>query len=503
MSKTLLFTLFSFLFLFSCNDSIDSPKETSVSQNTKKRMAAEWEPALGTIIAWPLGIPHKLVVELAKDNKLFTMVPDEAAKKEAEQWYTKWGIDLQNVQFIFAPQDVDAWWLRDWGPHAVFDDGKMKLADGQYPNSTPFSGIACDADLGFIFTEKDEETGAEIVVPTTVEDMAPYKIGEAMNFEMVELPFVFTGGNVLTDGRGTAFSTCIITNENQYMGLKRADFLKKAEEFLGIDNYNIISNFEEDGIQHIDCFMKMLDEERLFVIRPPKDHALYPIYEDIVQNELSKVKNCYGRPYEIFRLDTERYEEEELAAYSNSIIINQNIYVPLFGIAQDSVALKQWKIAMPGYVVKGFEFNMAEEPKLSEQAREHYKGKIGWNSGDALHCRTRAMWDPQMLYISVDRIAKKVTEADGYSVLAKIVDYSGKGLVENELKLLWRLKGEDQWKEISLMENGENDEYSALIPQTESGTTVEYFVTAKSNSGKTETMPRTSPQGFYSFTVAQ
>ncbi len=234
MNRISIFTLFSFLLLFSCGDSKVNQKERTQIQNSNKRMAAEWEPALGTIIAWPLGIPHKLVVELAKDNKLFTMVSDESSKKEAEKWYAEWGIDLQNVQFIFAPQDVDAWWLRDWGPHAVFDDGKMKLADGQYPNSTPFSEIACDADLGFIFTEKDEETGAEIVVPTTTEDMAPYKIGEAMNFEIVELPFVFTGGNILTDGRGTAFSTCIIANENKYMGLKRAAFLKKAEEFLRV-----------------------------------------------------------------------------------------------------------------------------------------------------------------------------------------------------------------------------------------------------------------------------
>ena len=500
MSKTFFFIAFPILFLISCSESKAPQKGSASSQITEKRMAAEWEPALGTIIAWPLGIPHKLVVELAKNDKLFTMVPDESAKKEAEKWFVEWGIDLENVQFIFAPQDVDAWWLRDWGPHAVFDNGIMKLADGQYPNSTPFSGIACDAELGFIFTEKDKETGAEIIVPTTTEDMAPYKIGEAMDFEVVELPFVFTGGNVLTDGRGTAFSTCIIANENKYMGLKRNDFLKKAEEKLGIENYNIISNFEENGIQHIDCFMKILDEERLLVIRPPKDHSLFPIYEDIVQNELSKMTNYFGRPYEILRLDTERYEDEELAAYSNSIIVNQNIYVPFFGIEQDSIALKQWQDAMPGYTVNGFEFIMADEPKLSEQAREHYNGKIGWNSGDALHCRTRAMWDPQMLYISVDRIPKKVAEADGYEVRSKIIDYGKKGLIENELKLFWRLKGKDDWAEILLKNEGKND-FLAIIPRIETGNTVEYFISAKSNSGKTETMPRTSPKGFYSFSI--
>ena len=125
------------LFLFSCGESKDTSPASTPTKNLKPRMAAEWEPALGTIIAWPLGIPHKLVIELAKDNKLFTMVSDESAKKEAEEWFTNWGIDLNNVQFIFAEQSVDAWWLRDWGPHAVFTDGKMKLADGQYPNSTP------------------------------------------------------------------------------------------------------------------------------------------------------------------------------------------------------------------------------------------------------------------------------------------------------------------------------------------------------------------------------
>ena len=34
------------------------------------RMAAEWEPAIGSIIAWPLIIPKSLVIELAKGKML-------------------------------------------------------------------------------------------------------------------------------------------------------------------------------------------------------------------------------------------------------------------------------------------------------------------------------------------------------------------------------------------------------------------------------------------------
>ncbi|MBK8644453.1 MAG: hypothetical protein IPN15_20245 [Saprospiraceae bacterium] len=48
--------------------------------------------------------------------------------------------------------------------------------------------------------------------------------------------------------------------------------------------------------------MTLLDEERMLVAEPPADHELYGIYENIVQNELSKLNTIYGRPYEILRL---------------------------------------------------------------------------------------------------------------------------------------------------------------------------------------------------------
>ncbi len=491
--------VFYLLLLSGCRQSSHDSQMGVGSQFLTPRMAAEWEPAIGVIIAWPLAIPHKLVIELAKDSKLFTMVNDEAAIQDAEKWYAQWGIDPERVQFIIAPQGVDYWWLRDWGPHAVFDGGVMKLADGQYPNSTPYSGMDCDDELGFFFTEKDEETGAEIVVPTTLEDIAPYHIGKAMDFEMVELPFVFTGGNVLTDGRGTAFSTCIMVNENEYMGLERSEYFHKTETLLGIDDYHIISNFEMRGIQHVDCYMKMLDEERLFVTRPPEDHELYPIYENILENELSNLKNGFGRPYEILRLDTDRYEDEKLAAYANSLILNQTVYVPLFSIPQDSIALQQWRDAMPGYTIKGFEFVLEEEPALSDPVREKYSGKIGWSYGDALHCRTRAMWDPDMLYISADRIPRRDAKSDTYHIQVQIVDYSHQGLIENELKLHWRIHGEDTWTETILQKTAETDVYTSSIPGVHTGQTIEFYISAASHSGRQEMMPRVAPLGFYSF----
>lgn len=44
------------------------------------RPCAEWEPALGTPIAWPLEIPDRLVQDLATEGDLFVLRPVAAAE---------------------------------------------------------------------------------------------------------------------------------------------------------------------------------------------------------------------------------------------------------------------------------------------------------------------------------------------------------------------------------------------------------------------------------------
>ena len=469
------------------------------SPSKRPRMVAEWEPAIGVLIAWPLSIPKELVMELAKDTKLYLLTENNKARQDAVQWLTKWDITPNQVRFINAPQGIDVSWTRDWGPHAVFNaDGDMKLADAKYLYATPVTGTACDDSLHFLYYDDNGQ-----LLQTKIDDAIPQYIGDAMDMEIVKLPFAFTGGNVITDGQESGFSTCALLNENSYTSVTEEVFRRDLNQLLGMDNYHIISNFEIMGIQHIDCFMKMLDEDRLFVMKPPKDHPLYDQYEGIVNQELSKLKNAHGRPYEILRLDTDRYNGDELAAYSNSLILNQNIYVPLFGIPGDSVAMQEWRAAMPGYTVKGFTFPLSrkkKQPYFRAQVYENYDS-IGWNGGDALHCRTRAIWDPNMIYMSVDRLPDTLLKAKSYTVNVILKDYSKGSLVPDGLILNWHLKGDKNWKTIKLSTTEFKDQYSAAIPGNQANVTVEYYVEAKSNWGTHAVMPRTAPKGFYTFTV--
>lgn len=466
------------------------------NKNTSNRTAAEWEPALGTLVVWPLSIPYKLAVELAKDNHLYTMIKDEAGKKDALNWYQRWRIDSARNTFIYAPQGIDAWWTRDWGPHSVFSrTEKMRLGDGKYIFSTPESGMGCSDTLTFLYQSKN---GA--MVKTTTEDEATVPLAKSLHFGVLDLPFITTGGNVLTDGAGTAFSSCILLNENKFYQVDELSFRKMNQELLGFRNYHILPNFEKMGIQHVDCFMKLLDEERILVAEPPKGHVLFSLYDSIAKHSLATLKSAYGRPYQILRIKTGRYSGESLAAYTNSLILNKTIYVPLFRIKEDSLALKTFRKCMPGYVVKGFYFDLKDEPVVSNELKSHYK-KYGWNSGDALHCRTRAIWDPEMLLIQVKKVLSSVYSGQTQRVSATITDYSKKGIIEGSVQLNWKLSSDSKWKSIP-MKQAENPElYKAEIPSYQKGKTVEYYISATSHSGKKETMPRTAPFGTYTFTV--
>jgi hypothetical protein len=155
---------------------------------------------------------------------------------------------------------------------------------------------------------------------------------------------------------------------------------------------------------------------------------------------------------------------------------------------------------MPGYTVKGFSFKMDQEPSLSQSTKEHYEG-IGWNAGDALHCRTRAVWDSNMIYMCVDRVPGSMPKKKEYTVKVILKDYSKGSLVPESLKLIYRVTGKPEWKEIRLTPSGLPDQYSASIPGGISGVTVDYYVTAHSNWGTTDTRPRTAPAGWYQFKI--
>jgi len=455
----------------------------SGAANERPRIAAEWEPALGALVVWPPVVPDALLVEIAKDDRLFLIVADLEQREEATAKLTELGVDLEAVELIVDPTLDGENWTRDWGPSALFDEnGNYHLLDPTF-HGYPMALPNCD---GRLYNFLDLIPFLRDWLPGGGTDLNADSLAEVLGVSTVKLPFGLTGGNALVDGHGTAFSTCVMLKENRdWFGLSEQEFLAAVKTRLGLDHYVVIPNFEWFGIQHIDCLLKPLDAETLLVKRVPEGHPDHRPIEAIVAL-LSELKTPYGRPYRIVRIDAAPYYlGHHVANYTNALILNRKIFVPLFGVDSDAKALATFRQAMPGYEVIGYE----------------YGGSFGWAWYDALHCRVRAVWDPKMLYMAHKPIRDRVEPADSQRVEVVIRDYSRAGLLPAELKLSWRARGETSWNQVALTAGATPETYTASIPTTDAAE-IEYFFSAADRSGRKETLPRVAPGGFYAFEVA-
>ncbi|WKK91464.1 hypothetical protein Q0Y04_14050 [Clostridioides difficile] len=108
----------------------------------KRRLAGEWEPIKGVMLAWPPFLPHKYIVDLTQNYSVYMCVPNKEEIEIAKYYLSKWGGNLKNLIFCIAPQGFDTPWVRDWGMHPIFDEnGKLFLAGAEYKMSTPFVSI--------------------------------------------------------------------------------------------------------------------------------------------------------------------------------------------------------------------------------------------------------------------------------------------------------------------------------------------------------------------------
>jgi agmatine/peptidylarginine deiminase len=389
---------------------------SAYSQNTP-RFVAEWEPAWGTLIRWPLGIPSSLVVELAADDSLYVLVESPYQRDQAIASFTSWGVNLDYCRFLFAP--TYSHWTRDWGPHYVFNDaGIGGIADPEFDGYPWVPG--CNAEG----QKKLDETGNKGLLGWEEDDAVNIILADSFQCPLISLPVYLTGGNIMVDGMGTAISTQQMLDEN--IPLANAnEFYEILHDSTGISNYIVVENPEVHGIQHIDCYAKFLDESRILVKQVDENHPEYACCEALAE-DLGSRMNAWGEPYEILRIYCGSYDGDAVAAYTNSLFLNDKILVPLFGIPSDALALQTYAEALPGYEVAGFEWD-------------------DWYYYDALHCRTMGIFDRHMLRMVHKPLSGNVIFIEEPKISVYIDDRSEAGLNPGQLFLNWRQAGSPDW----------------------------------------------------------
>jgi agmatine/peptidylarginine deiminase len=343
-------------------DRIEEGRPTTLIPPTGLELVnpAEFCKADGMLLPWP-GWGHQLIGDvayaIAEDDPVFMIVRDASHEASAYNYLSNRGVNMDNVEFIHdARVSGSSMWIRDWGPFCICEDGREAIVDfyyGVYPG----------------------------------DDQIPMTIAEYFELPYYNSNLLHHGGNHITDGNGMAFASTNIWNYNQ--GYSHEEVRDIFRDYLGIDSLLVFEPMHGDITGHIDMFCKILNDS-LFIVgeyETPED-AFPGDYELLNQlaDSLTTLQNLDGRSFSVVRMPTLPIEYGGPAGrinrtYTNSLILNDNVLVPIYGVETDDVALGIYAELMPDHDIIGIdsEFIIA------------YAG--------AVHCMTNCIHSPNPLIV--------------------------------------------------------------------------------------------------------
>ena len=452
-------------FQFNSHRVISDPPEGPV------RAAAEWEEVEYLVIRWTNAYQNILrqIVEVGiQECKVIITTQNESS---VVSYLTNQGVDLTNVEFLNTGSN--SIWIRDYGGNTIYSDdvGERALTDWIYNRPRPLDDI--------MPTQHATMVGMPIYVTDTGTN-----------------DLVNTGGNYMSDGLGNAFASNLILEENE-PGNPYNVSAKTEEEidaimnaYMGIENYIKMETLPYDEIHHIDMHMKLLDEETILVSKYPEGVADGPQIEENINYVLSNFQSPFGTPYEIKWIDAPPSTSGSYPdtggyyrTYSNAVFVNKSIIVPTYRPEVDEPALDYLRELLPGYNVVGIDVDNSNEPLIA--------------SLGAIHCITHTIGVDEPLWIVHQPINEVPTSNTSVSINAMIKHISG----INNATVYWREAGESGFNQLSMTTIGDDNwSLDLLIPS--GAESIEYYIEAEANSGKSLARPLVAPEGFWTFIVA-
>jgi len=408
------------------------------------RAIAEFEPMESVFIAYPFGIPMSLIAEMSQDIMVTTIVESSYEENSVRNSYTQNGVNLANCQFMYAP--TDSYWTRDYAPWWIINgDNQVSIIDFPYNRPRPN------------------------------DDNIPVVASNYLNVPLYYMNIEHTGGNYMTDGMGIAASTDLIWEENP--SLSETQFNELVNNYLGVHTYYTLNDPLAEYIKHIDCWGKFLDVDKVLIGQVPTSDYRYQDFEDAAEF-FANTQSSYGTPYQVYRVMTPG--DYPNTPYTNSLILNNKVFVPLTGSSYDNQAIAAYQQAMPGYEIHGVMANL-------------------WENTDALHCRTNGIADRGMLHIGHIPIFNDIPTKQGYEVTARIIAYSGSELYSDSL-LVYYSVNQAEYQTLKMQNNGDST-FTAYIPFQNIGSEVNYYIHAADNSGRSRNHPYIGQPDPHSFVV--
>jgi agmatine/peptidylarginine deiminase len=241
------------------------------------------------------------------------------------------GLDMGRVLTGVAPSNDT--WARDHGPIGVETSDGVELLD------FGFNGWG-----GKFAAERDDD------IPSCLA-----RAGVFGTTRCRKVPLVLEGGAIETDGHGTLLATrhsVVTATRNPALGETEIEGILRRElgltRFLWLDQGQLGGD-DTDG--HVDTLVRFADPRTLLhATATPND----PDHEGLeaMLAELAGLRDADGAPYRLVPLPPPgiHFEGDRRlpATYANFLVVNGAVLLPVYGVHNDSVAMRVVGDCFPG-----------------------------------------------------------------------------------------------------------------------------------------------------------
>ena len=389
----------------------------------------------------------------------------------------------------------DSYWFRDCGPICFYygEGDTVGMLDFQY-----YSGRAID-------------------------DSLPQIINAQMGVPIWTTSIEWEGGNCIVDGDGMVMSSDAIyeSNADRYGQILWAGPSTSPENYetktpltaaqvrdslaylMGPRVVKILPAFRYDGgTGHVDLYADMYDENSFVFSLFPEAYSSWVDYRTAAKNidSICSWKSTFGNNFKKsyipfpsrdngsnFSSQTQ-YNQQYTRTYSNHTFVNNVIVQPCFSKVVNGEPSSAWdrenieivKQAYPGYTIYPIDVRTFD------------------GSGGAIHCITKqipAENPVRILHPSITGNTEQAYTTTDAPIHALITNRSG---IESA-KVVYRVDN-GAWNEVMLVA-GANNSFDASLPTStltfDDHATIDYYISATTNNGKTITKPYTASQGGY------
>jgi len=264
---------------------IEAPPEYSPSDGVVFTYGHGWNSTVTECVV-------ALTAPANHDEIAYVVVDSASQRSNAISQFTAAGADLGKVVFFIEP--LNSIWLRDYGPHFIWQQGARAIADSHYYPSRALDNFC----------------------PTLL----------AGDFELPAYPMglYYSGGNFQPGPGRSGFVTSLIRQDNP--GFSDEDLLALYHRYQGIDTLHILPRLpgSVDGTGHVDMWLYLVDQDTVIISEflPGSNGTAITITENAVTY-------MQGLGFQVFRVPAWNVGAVHYT-YTNAFRVNDRIFIPSY-----------------------------------------------------------------------------------------------------------------------------------------------------------------------------